>query len=602
MYNITTESGNLFANNVLVSNSGGLGTPAHLRVEPGMIHRANGGVLFLDEIATLNMKSQQELLTALQEKKYSITGQSEMSSGAMTRTEPVPCFPMGTMIETESGPVQIDQFVENLFAMGEIGIRRKEQSVDILELSREINIWVPTENGIVLDTLKRAYRKPYIGKLIKITLDDGTTLLATPEHPIKTPTGFMEAKNLKVEQDVEAIENYSNVLNEEDIIHTYNKKNQQAAHAYLAWKNNPALLYAELGVDAKTVYAWKKGAIPLAIQCVQWLKEKQLLPLSVTHARLPLIARVAGALFGDGGVSRTGLYFVTDVQSKADLDSLKQDIMSIFGQELESNFVVRTIHSKTGKGLELAMHNANISRFLRALNVPLGDKVSQSFSVPRWVYTSDTTKKEFFSSLLSCEMTGKIQTSQDKINFVMAKVKSLEESHRKFLDEIRYYLFQNNVSTSQVVESRAYLKKIKSDFVKSATYTFNIHTSYKNVLNLQNALIVYYASIKRGYLTKRFASVLEYSLSRDKYNWNVLEAKRLHGEELTNRAIQKKLGLNQGTILKIVGPTYGRYSNEQKFNIKNIASKFSSTKELAKYLGIPYTTVLFWRKRGFQDA
>ncbi|MCX6798686.1 MAG: ATP-dependent protease LonB, partial [Candidatus Diapherotrites archaeon] len=71
--------------------SGGLGTPPHLRVEPGMIHRASGGVLFLDEIATLSQKGQQELLTAMQEKKYSITGQSELSSGAMTRTEPVPC-------------------------------------------------------------------------------------------------------------------------------------------------------------------------------------------------------------------------------------------------------------------------------------------------------------------------------------------------------------------------------------------------------------------------------------------------------------------------------------------------------------------------------
>jgi len=71
--------------------SGGLGTPAHLRIEPGMIHKASGGVLFLDEIATLSMKSQQELLTAMQEKFYPITGQSEMSSGAMTRTEPIPC-------------------------------------------------------------------------------------------------------------------------------------------------------------------------------------------------------------------------------------------------------------------------------------------------------------------------------------------------------------------------------------------------------------------------------------------------------------------------------------------------------------------------------
>ena len=91
VYNVTTETGNLFVENILVHNSGGLGTPAHLRVEPGMIHRASGGVLFIDEIATLSMKSQQELLTAMQEKKYPITGQSEMSSGAMTRTEPIPC-------------------------------------------------------------------------------------------------------------------------------------------------------------------------------------------------------------------------------------------------------------------------------------------------------------------------------------------------------------------------------------------------------------------------------------------------------------------------------------------------------------------------------
>jgi ATP-dependent Lon protease len=71
--------------------SGGLGTPPHYRVIPGMIHKANGGVLFLDEIASLSPKSQQELLTILQEKKYSITGQSEMSSGAMVRTTPAPC-------------------------------------------------------------------------------------------------------------------------------------------------------------------------------------------------------------------------------------------------------------------------------------------------------------------------------------------------------------------------------------------------------------------------------------------------------------------------------------------------------------------------------
>ncbi len=71
--------------------SGGLGTPAHLRVESGAVHKANKGVLFIDEISSLDMQAQQELLTAMQEKKYPITGQSEMSSGALVKTMPVPC-------------------------------------------------------------------------------------------------------------------------------------------------------------------------------------------------------------------------------------------------------------------------------------------------------------------------------------------------------------------------------------------------------------------------------------------------------------------------------------------------------------------------------
>jgi Lon-like ATP-dependent protease len=71
--------------------SGGLETPSHDRVEAGAIHRSHKGVLFIDEINTLTPHSQQNLLTALQEGEFPITGQSERSSGAMVRTEAVPC-------------------------------------------------------------------------------------------------------------------------------------------------------------------------------------------------------------------------------------------------------------------------------------------------------------------------------------------------------------------------------------------------------------------------------------------------------------------------------------------------------------------------------
>jgi Lon-like ATP-dependent protease len=71
--------------------SGGFESEPHELVEPGAVHRAHGGVLFVDEITSLTMESQQRLLTALQQGELAITGRHGQSSGAMVLTEPVPC-------------------------------------------------------------------------------------------------------------------------------------------------------------------------------------------------------------------------------------------------------------------------------------------------------------------------------------------------------------------------------------------------------------------------------------------------------------------------------------------------------------------------------
>ncbi len=70
--------------------SGGMETSPHHLVEPGAIHLAHQGVLYIDEVSTLSLESQQALLTAFQEKKMAITGRTPGSSGRMIRTEPVP--------------------------------------------------------------------------------------------------------------------------------------------------------------------------------------------------------------------------------------------------------------------------------------------------------------------------------------------------------------------------------------------------------------------------------------------------------------------------------------------------------------------------------
>ena len=68
----------------------GIGTAPYLRVVPGAVHEAHEGVLFIDEISALAY-IQRFLLTAMQEKRYSIVGRNPHSAGASVKVEGVPC-------------------------------------------------------------------------------------------------------------------------------------------------------------------------------------------------------------------------------------------------------------------------------------------------------------------------------------------------------------------------------------------------------------------------------------------------------------------------------------------------------------------------------
>ena len=67
-----------------------LGTQAYERVVAGSIHEAHEGVLFLDELPLLG-PLQRNILTAMQEKHFPITGRHPQSAGASVRVDDVPC-------------------------------------------------------------------------------------------------------------------------------------------------------------------------------------------------------------------------------------------------------------------------------------------------------------------------------------------------------------------------------------------------------------------------------------------------------------------------------------------------------------------------------
>ncbi len=67
-----------------------LGTQPYDRVVAGAIHNAHQGVLFVDELPHLG-HLQRFILTAMQEKRFPITGRNPQSAGASVRVDSVPC-------------------------------------------------------------------------------------------------------------------------------------------------------------------------------------------------------------------------------------------------------------------------------------------------------------------------------------------------------------------------------------------------------------------------------------------------------------------------------------------------------------------------------
>ncbi len=67
-----------------------LGTLPFDRVIPGAIHEAHEGVLFIDELPHLG-PLQRFILTAMQERRFPITGRNPQSGGASVRVDNVPC-------------------------------------------------------------------------------------------------------------------------------------------------------------------------------------------------------------------------------------------------------------------------------------------------------------------------------------------------------------------------------------------------------------------------------------------------------------------------------------------------------------------------------
>ena len=304
------------------------------------------------------------------------------------------------------------------------------------------------------------------------------------------------------------------IVDKEDIIKTFSRRECEAALAYLSVKGTPLAhlneAHAATGLRKGRIRDWLIGSRkPVAIKIVEDLEARGLLPLLADGYRLPLLARIVGGMFGDGSLTRTHPHSTNLSASFSSNDprAIKAffcNVERIFGQ-LHLSISQYEHESKYGKSIMCEIRTSSACRLLACLGVPIGDKVSQSISIPAWISAgTNKVKINFLDGLLSSELSNAVPQKHSHVpqmfRFSMSKVEKLTKNHIVFLDGIRSLLAELGVESSEV-----FLRKNirnRRDGQRSFELAFHITNSRENLANFFNLIPLTYAPAKRESLRR----------------------------------------------------------------------------------------------------
>lgn len=296
------------------------------------------------------------------------------------------------------------------------------------------------------------------------------------------------------------------IITEQDIINTYDERQQEQCRLYYEYKNikneNPDFGYKRIAKILGHKYGktrwWHCGKhIPTPIQTAEWLNEKGLLPLNYEHQKILLIAKVLGATIGDGGIfgNLNGIFL-----SSAELEAVKEfgeDLRKLFGEEIENNS--RIIEGGVyGHSWCYQNTNRKIIRFFIALGAPVGDKSQTKLKIPAWINTEEI-KDEFFGSIFGAELgVPKMHIDGNKLDLFSLGITAKEELAQNridFLNEIAAYLNNKGIFTGNISISDH--KECNRKGEPTKIYRLLISQKFENVTNFMTLTKMNYCRYKK---------------------------------------------------------------------------------------------------------
>ena len=342
------------------------------------------------------------------------------------------------------------------------------------------------------------------------------------------------------------------ILTQQDIINTYNKRQQEQCRLYLEYKEikkqNPGFGYKRIAKLLnqpyhKTRWWHSNNQIPVPVQNVNWLKQKSLLPLTINNKKLSPISKILGTTFGDGGIfeNLNGIFL-----SSSELQSVKEyekDLEAIFGKEIRQNS--RIIEGGVyGHSYCYQNTNRNIIRFFQALGAPIGKKSKIELKIPDWIFLKEEPQDNLFSSFFGNEIgIPKMHINQKGTNSLdigLVAKKELLQNRIQFLTQIQNYLRSKDITSEKI-----YTSQHKED-KNSLLIKLAINLNFDNLMNFHKNIKLSYSNKKRGKLTKTLNELKEIKLNRFKKLSNTLN--RLTKRNYSREWVKNNLRLTEKSL------------------------------------------------------
>ena len=311
-------------------------------------------------------------------------------------------------------------------------------------------------------------------RVLRLTTAAGDTVRATADHPFWTPRGMVELGKLRPGDRV-AVAPFAGV--------DYETPGHE-------------VIVSEDHVVARLRVLGKSEAGNSLAQALQYLKQRNLLPLTYSSPALPYLCKILGHVMGDGNVHFSGRKGVTAFWGDAaDLELIRADLeaVGVTPSRVYSRERSHAIQTTYGE-YEFARReewckvvSSGFAVLLACLGAPVGNKARQDYGAPAWLEAAPLWQKRLFlAAYFGAELTTPATMpghgtvfSQPVLS--MNKRAGHVASGRRFLKQVSQWLDLFGVRTQSV---QARQEQHNADGEQSVRLRLVLATTPDSLINL----------------------------------------------------------------------------------------------------------------------